>query len=99
MEWSTDDFVDWICNIEQGKYQKYEQTLRTTFKSEGVSGKAIPFIEKSEWKEFGIKNYMDRTNIHQHIQNLKSQNNNTVNNVNNEIAPADNEGGNITEYH
>ena len=101
MEWTADEFVDWICNLDEGKYAEYEDKLREAFKSEGIDGSAIPDIEKNDWKGWGIQMFKDRTNIHKHTQALKQQNVNS--NDNNEVAPAYdsnyNEGGNKTEYH
>ena len=70
MEWDADKFVDYICTVEDGRFLKYEDMLRNKFKSEGVSGEAIPHLEKDEWREFGIKNYMDRTKLHICIKDL-----------------------------
>ena len=91
MEWSSDEFVDWICNLEQGKYSKYEEQLRTVFSQQSISGEAIPHIEKNEWKDWGVTNYMDRTKLHQHVRNLvmKYGNQQIVNDNNNDQPAAD----------
>ena len=70
MEWSADEFVDYICTVEDGRFLKYEDVLRENFKNEEVSGEAIPHIEKNEWREFGVRNYMDRTQLHKCIKDL-----------------------------
>ena len=63
----------------------------------------IKYIRKNEWKTWGITNYMHRTNLHKHVQNLINQNNDNGNQC--KIASAQNvninynEGGNMTEYH
>ena len=69
-EWTPDEFVDYICIVENGRFLKYESILREKFKNDEVSGEAIPHIEKNEWRDFGIKNYMDRTQIHKCIKDL-----------------------------
>ena len=73
MEWSAEEFVDYICTIEDGRFIKYEEILRETFKNEDIDGQAIPHIEKNEWRNFGVKNYMDRTILHKCIKNLTQQ--------------------------
>ena len=96
-KWSGDEFVDWITSIEQEKFMKYENALRSAFKREGIDGSAIPDIEKNDWTQWGVQSFKDRTNIHKHVQDLRNQNNND-----NQIAAAynvNNEGGNKTEYH
>lgn len=70
MDWSGDELVDWIISIHGGKFKKYEQDLRNAFKKEGVNGSAIPHIDKSEWKSWGITNFMDRTNLDHEIKKL-----------------------------
>eukprot|EP01084_Bolivina_argentea_P288353 494890_1 len=74
-EWSSDEFVNWICSLDDGKYEKYENKLRNIFIEEDISGEAIPHIQKNEWKEWGITSYMDRTNLDKHLKNLLNQNN------------------------
>eukprot|EP01084_Bolivina_argentea_P260561 440056_1 len=83
-EWSGDEFVDWICGLEQGKYIKYESSLRNEFGKEDISGQSISDIEKNDWKGWGINNFAHRSNIQKHINNLVQQNNNNV--KNNQIA-------------
>ena len=102
MEWTSDEFVDWICILDEGKYSKYEEQLRRAFISESISGEAIPHINKNEWKElFGINNYMDRTNLDKHVKNLIKRNKDNSNDNDNGNAETGNynEGGNMTEYH
>eukprot|EP01084_Bolivina_argentea_P113609 202443_1 len=36
-KWTSDEFVDWICSLEQGKYSKYEEKLRVVFIEEAIS--------------------------------------------------------------
>ena len=102
MEWTADAFVDWICNMEQGRYSKYEDGLRVSFKKEDICGVAIPYIEKNDWKGWGVESFMDRTNLHKKVQDLITQNDNNVNNMNNNQIAAPhinyNEGGNSTDY-
>ena len=70
---------------------------------EGISGEAIPIIEKSEWKDWGVTNYMDRSNMHQHVRNLVMKYGdqgmvNYNNNYQNVNDPSMIEGGNGTAF-
>ena len=83
MEWTSDEIVDWICSLEDGKYKKYEYKLRNAFKEECVSGEALPHIEKNEWKIWGVANYWERMNLQKHLQSLVNQKGNNHNNDDN----------------
>ena len=70
LDWSSDEFIEWICSLEQGRFSKYESKLREVFKEQNICGEAIPYIQKNEWQGWGIKDYMDRTNIDKHLKHL-----------------------------
>ena len=81
-EWTSDQCVDWICNLNDGKYSKYDQILRPIFKKEGVNGSALKFIDKQELRGWGIESFMDRKNIEQQIKKLvKNQGSFTIQNL------------------
>ena len=82
--WSGDEFVDWICGLDDGAFKQYEEKLRSTFKEEEISGSAIPYLQKEEWKGFGVKNYMHRTLIQAHVEELKQNQNKNDSNYNGE---------------
>ena len=67
--------------------------MRIAFKDEEISGSAIPYLQKEEWKGFGVKNYMHRTRIQAHVEELKQNQNKNDNNCN------DDEEGKETVYH
>ena len=48
MDRSSDEFMEWICSIEQEKYLKYKSTLRSAFKRDGIDGLAITDIDKND---------------------------------------------------
>ena len=73
-EWTSDELIDFIINLEDGKFKCYQEILRINLNDEDVDGESIKFVEKKEWKEWGIKDYKHRTIIHQNIQNLIKQN-------------------------
>ena len=90
MEWTSDEFVDWICDLDDGRFEEYEKRLRKVFVEESIMGKAIPYIEKNDWKTWGIANFLDRTSLHKRVRNLVDSNG-----VSNESF---NEGGQVTVY-
>merc|ERR1712129_1899 len=73
IDWNCDDFVAWIMDLNGGKFRQYEKTLITTFNEQGVDGKDIVDLDKSDWKDFGIVNFKHRNELHHHIQELKKQ--------------------------
>merc|ERR1712228_139305 len=93
LEWTGDDFVDWICSLDDERFKQYEEKLKSVFAEEGISGNAIPYIQKEEWKGFGIKNYMDRTRIQAHVDKLTNAKAQHQENDN------DDDEGKMTEYH
>eukprot|EP01084_Bolivina_argentea_P065099 118683_1 len=88
--WSSDQFIDWIISLENGKYEQYENNFRVIFKKEDVDGSVIDTIGKSEWKDWGVNNYKDRVKLDEHIKYLINKNKQNINN--------DNEGADNTPY-
>ena len=86
-EWSGDEFIEWICSLDKGRFKQYENILSAAFKKQGINGQAIPHIQKNDWMSWGIQNFMDRTNIDQYVQKLIQQQNGN-NNDNPFAAPA-----------
>eukprot|EP01083_Nonionella_stella_P191259 708064_1 len=74
LQWSDSEVVDWIVSIDGCKYAVYEEHLRLVFASEGVNGLALSEISKSDLKDWGIKSFMDRSNLYKQIQQLINKN-------------------------
>eukprot|EP01083_Nonionella_stella_P191256 708055_1 len=74
LQWSDSEVVDWIVSIDGGQYAMYEEQLRLVFASEGVNGLALSEISKSDLKDWGIKSFMDRSNLYKQIQQLINKN-------------------------
>ena len=83
MNWSSDDVIDYLCTLDDGKYDKYCAKLRIIFGEEGVDGKVLDQIDKPSLRDWGVKEFGDRARIHNHIQNIVNQSNNKDNNNNN----------------
>eukprot|EP01084_Bolivina_argentea_P316201 548040_1 len=84
LQWSSNDIVDWILSLEQGKYKNYEKKLRAEINDEGVDGSSIKDIEKSDIKGWGVNNLKDRTSIYKHLQQLLNPNKNATGNNDND---------------
>eukprot|EP01083_Nonionella_stella_P182075 654077_1 len=73
LQWTASEVVDWIISIEDGKYAVYEENLRLLFASESVNGMALSQISKPDLKDWGIKNFVHRSNLYNQIQTLVNQ--------------------------
>ena len=83
LNWSGDEIIDWISSLDDGQYVCYAAKLRKLFAKEHVDGRAIPHIDKTELKNWGIEHFMHRANIYNHFQTLLNRNVVNVNNSNN----------------
>ena len=68
--WNSDEAVDWICSIENGRFTKYQEKLLRAFTEEGVCGEDLDKITQSALRDWGVKNFKDRVALHEHIQEL-----------------------------
>ena len=71
MEWDSELIVDWILNLNQ-EYQKYEEKLRESLKSGGVTGSLLHHVDKVIF-EVGVSLFQDQIAIMQHINRLTTQ--------------------------
>ena len=98
--WSSDELISWICQLDDGIYVKYKEKLSVGFRDEGLNGKVIQHLDRQELRGFGVDSFSDRANIYQHIQALVSIGGNDKQNANHndEVALAQNEGQDGTDY-
>ena len=83
LSWSADDIVDYLCTLNNGKYEKYSAKLRIVFAEEGVDGESIKDIDKPSLRDWGVNNFKDRANIFNKLQEIIHKNENNINNDNN----------------
>ena len=72
------DIVNYLCTLENGKYNKYSAKLRIIFNDEQVDGKSIKDIDKSSLRDWpwGINNFKDCVIIFNKFQEIVNQNQN-----------------------
>lgn len=65
--WSANDIVEWIINIENGRFKPYEDTLRKELNDGDATGAILPHLDISDWrKSFSIKNWKDATDLNKY---------------------------------
>merc|ERR1712154_540023 len=78
LEWGHDEIVAFICNLEDGRYRKYENVLIDALKEEGVEGAHLRKVNELDVKGWGVKNFDDKKDltkaIQQMVNNQKYQN-------------------------
>ena len=86
LQWNSDEAVDWICSIENGRFVKYEDALRPCFAEEGVTGTDLEHITQSALRDWGVKTFKDRIALEKEIQQLVAQYSQAQQMVTHEIA-------------
>eukprot|EP00486_Rosalina_sp_Unknown_P011650 CAMPEP_0201595002 /NCGR_PEP_ID=MMETSP0190_2-20130828/192145_1 /ASSEMBLY_ACC=CAM_ASM_000263 /TAXON_ID=37353 /ORGANISM="Rosalina sp." /LENGTH=270 /DNA_ID=CAMNT_0048054829 /DNA_START=1269 /DNA_END=2081 /DNA_ORIENTATION=+ len=65
--WSADDIVEWILQLENGRFKPYEDTLRQELNDGDATGAILPHLDISDWrKSFSIKNWKDATDLNRY---------------------------------
>eukprot|EP01084_Bolivina_argentea_P024704 45990_1 len=72
-EWNYENILLWIMSLENGRYLKYEQTLRMNLKHEEVIGDNLKDVDAIDIKGWGVANFGDKKSLMQHIQRLVNQ--------------------------
>ena len=70
-EWDHDDVSDWLVNIDQGAYVRYEGVIRKELANVDMSGASLVKCTKNDLKGFGIKQKAHQNAIWMHIQALE----------------------------
>eukprot|EP01084_Bolivina_argentea_P051050 93906_1 len=68
--WQTEDVVNWIININKGKYNKYFNDLMRNMVKENIDGDCLNDLDKTDLHRLGITDYKDKRDIYQSIQQL-----------------------------
>lgn len=75
-KWNADNIVDWICNLENGRFRKYEEILRKELNDGDATGSILPHLDVSDWrKSFCIKNWKDAVDLNKYKDILVTNNN------------------------
>ena len=74
LKWSSDDVVDYLCTLDDGKYEKYSAKLRSIFVEENVNGEVLHHIDKPSLRDWGVSDFGDRSKIYNHLQKIVNRN-------------------------
>eukprot|EP01084_Bolivina_argentea_P264405 447872_1 len=56
-EWNTEQLIHWILSVDNGFFQMYEQTIRTSLTQEQVDGSCLNNIDILDIKRWGIMSF------------------------------------------
>ena len=76
MEWEWEEVLLWILSIEKGRYKKYESVLRQSLSEEEVKGEYLGNVDSADIKGWGIKSFLDKKDLCNHISDLVERNSN-----------------------
>ena len=73
-KWRYLEIVEWITNLEYGRYQKYKQILYTNMKYRNMNGRYLNKMEKSDLSIFfGITDFCDICDLWKQIKILTAR--------------------------
>ena len=70
LQWNYHQIIEWICSLQNGKYDKYESRLFVTMKDENITGRSLIDLDKNDLHRYGITAFSDKINILKHIKDL-----------------------------
>ena len=68
--WNHHDLLRWIVSLENGRFMKYAQKLRSAFNEEEPSGKYLGEVNEQDIRRWGINKFMDIKDLKQYIDDL-----------------------------
>merc|ERR1712129_407413 len=69
--WSYLEIVEWICCIDNGRFNQYKQSLFHNMKYRKLSGKLLPRLTKLDLSQFfGVTQYSHIIALYEQIQLL-----------------------------
>ena len=96
--WNTEQLIQWIMNLENGRFSKYREILSKNLLDEGVCGKHLSKINVLHIKGWGVKSFEDKDLLIDSITNLINKNQNNDNDQN-DIAFINDEEGAMSGGH
>eukprot|EP01084_Bolivina_argentea_P062854 114892_1 len=69
-QWSTQDVLDWIIQLENGKFVMYKQQLTETLNAEQIDGNDVMDLDKDDVHRLGIQNFKLKKCLLDHIESL-----------------------------
>ena len=73
MTWNWEQIVFWIISIGDGKFKKYEESLKAAMSEEEYTGEDLLDVTVLVIKHWGIKDRKDRVELNGFIQELVQQ--------------------------
>ena len=72
--WRYIEIVEWICNLDYGRYQKYKSVLFSNMKYRNMTGRYLNKMEKSDLSNFfGITEFADICDLWKQIKILTAK--------------------------
>eukprot|EP01084_Bolivina_argentea_P271468 461926_1 len=72
IEWSTQELLNWILSVEDGRYKIFKDKLSSGFNDEQVNGQNIKDVNEQDLRHYGVNILSDRKDLMKHIQSLVS---------------------------
>ena len=64
------EIIDWICSLDDGKYQVYAHALHENLKKENIKGIHLKELSKSDLHRLGITDFSHKKAIIKYIKAL-----------------------------
>eukprot|EP01084_Bolivina_argentea_P240516 404041_1 len=95
--WDFKDIVEWITQLENGRFAKYEEILLNSMKEEEIDGCCLSDLNENDMFRMGVKSFRDKKAIIKNIQSLifKSDKNTKANDEQSKFYDAE---GNNTAF-
>ena len=85
LEWDYEEIVSWIISLDNGRYCKYEEKLKTE-----LNGTNLQRVDQNDIKSWGVKKFDDKKDLYLAIQDLVNKSNKKQNVNNNNMNEGDN---------
>ena len=69
-EWNHEEIAAWIMGLDEGRFVKYEKTVKRNLKEEEVEGSMLSKVDGADLKRWGITKFMDFKYLLQQIESL-----------------------------
>merc|ERR1712154_545356 len=72
--WDTNDVIQWIMNIDNKKYKKYQQDLVKNIKYENIDGQCLESLDKGDLHRLGVTDFKHKKDLLNKIKELVAPN-------------------------
>jgi len=67
-QWGTEDVLEWVLELDGGKFKKYEAALAVNVKTENIDGSCLGSLDKGDLHRLGVTDFKDKAELLAHIQ-------------------------------